>query len=415
MKIVFINKYESTGGAAIAALRLADGLEEYYKTKNHFVVGVKSSNTTNVYESVPKGLLQIIERGCSFLMSMAGLQYVFIPFSTKTIFRTIQQLKPDIISIHNIHGAYFQTNLLQKLSSIAPIVWTLHDMWAFTANAAYTYGNDAWKYMESFSGERALFPPIGLPTGKWLLRRKQKIYQKSRITFVTPSAWLYGCAAQSPALGGKKILHINNGIDTAQYSPLEKKELRQTFNIPTSDPVVLFSAEKILSAGRKGGSLFLHILEELNNTTKRKIHIVLVGKGRMSDFSRFQNFVVHPTGYIHDEQMMIRLINLADVLLFPSKADNLPNVLLEVIACGVPAVTFDIGGCKEIIRDGENGYVVKAFDTKTFAEKTLYLLEHPDVLQSFSKEGREIAEKEFSLRHMARQYYNLFQEIVPQP
>ena len=145
----------------------------------------------------------------------------------------------------------------------------------------------------------------------------------------------------------------------------------------------------------------------------KTIHIVLIGKGNVPGFSGFRNLHFHPTGYVHDEQEMIRLINLADLLLFPSQADNLPNVLIEAIACGVPAVTFDIGGCKEIVRDMDNGYVVQPFDAEAFAGKTLHLLEDRDRLLSFSKSGRAIAEKEFSLEHMAHHYYMLFQQILP--
>jgi glycosyltransferase involved in cell wall biosynthesis len=244
------------------------------------------------------------------------------------------------------------------------------------------------------------------------LKEKKEIYSHSNIRIVTPSAWLFNLAVQSPLFEGKKIYHINNGVDVDRYCPLGKEAIRNEFHIPADARVIFFSSEKISSGTFKGGKLLLDILASLNQKTKQKIHVVMIGKGSPDEIGRMENFVLHPMGYVFDENVIIKLINASDVLLYPSKADNLPNVLIESISCGVPAVTFDVGGCKEIIRNNENGFVLEPFETHVFAEKVLDLMNNDSMRKSFSLAARNIAVSEFSLSAMAGKYYEILKETV---
>ena len=214
MKILFINKHDISGGAAIWCFRFHKTLERLYNTQNYFLVGIKKSNYPYIFETRKRGFQNFVERGWNFLLQRIGLQYKFFPFSTKTILKKTKEIQPDIIFIRNIHGGYFKTSLLISLSKQAPIVWSLPDMWAFTANAAHTFGDISWKEMRSGKKEKKNFPKMWIDTGKWLLQQKKKIYSQSNLTIVTPSRWLYNLAIQSPVFEGKQILHIPNGIDT---------------------------------------------------------------------------------------------------------------------------------------------------------------------------------------------------------
>ena len=339
------------------------------------------------------------------------MHYTFFPFSSGNLLNIANNFKPDIISLHNIHGGYFDTNLLTKLSRVAPIVWTLHDMWAFTVSSAYTYGEDSWQKMKTVKNESFNPPFTGINWGGCNLKRKKSIYQKSNITAVTPSHWLADEALKSPVFENKKIKTIYNGIDLNVYKPVEKKTAREILNIPIDSKVIVFGAEK-LSDSRKGGKELMEILSTLNSLLKEKIYLLVFGKGDVEEIKKFSNFRVFEMGYIDSDEKKCTVLGAADVLLYPTKADNLPTVPIEALACGTPSVIFDIGGCRDIIKEGKNGFLIKAFDTKLFAEKTFYLLYNSELKKNMQVNSREYAVENFSDKMMAGNYYKLFEEIL---
>src|SRR5699024_1696610 len=154
------------------AWRLQEGLYEKYHTTNKLLCGIKFSDLDFVKETRKKGWENFLERGFNFGFNQLGLQYFWFPFSTGRILEFTQKFQPDIISLHNLHGGFFKTTLLKELSVVAPLVWTLHDMWAFTASGAYTGGDESWKEMKRGRQERKQFPAIGIDTGRFLIRRK---------------------------------------------------------------------------------------------------------------------------------------------------------------------------------------------------------------------------------------------------
>ncbi|MCL5030331.1 MAG: glycosyltransferase [Bacteroidetes bacterium] len=410
MKILFINKYDITGGAGVAAFRLHIALEKKFNTEDLFLVGIKKSNLKNVIPTRNSGFQNFVERGLNFLFNQIGLQYKFHPISTKNILRFAKEFSPNIISLHNAHGGYFQTSLLIKLSNIAPIVWTLHDMWAFTANAAHTFGDDSWKNLRSGNDERKLFPQIGLNTGNWLLKEKKRIYSDSNLTIVTPSKWLYNLAIQSPVFEGKEIIHIPNGINLDIFYPRDKLAIRKELNIPINSKVLIFGAEKVSNGNYKGGSGLINILKILDSKLDEKIQLIIFGKSELKQQLESKNFKINETGYIYDEELLAKYLSAADIFIYPTKADNLPNALIEATACGTPSITYDVGGCKEIIEDEVNGFLIPAFDEKLFVDKIFDNLKNDSINKDIIS-CRKIAEEKFNVFSTADNYYDLFENL----
>jgi glycosyltransferase involved in cell wall biosynthesis len=212
MRILFINTHDKRGGAAVVAQRLRMSLENQYSADCFHLVAYKLTSDEKTF-STRNWISSFVENVINRFCNKIGAQYQFFPFSAATILRKIKQLAPDVISLHNTHGGYFPTPLLQKISELAPIVWTLHDMWSFTGNAAHTFGDESWKQLRNSGSLISIYPSIGINTGKYLLRQKQRIYSNSNITIATPSKWLYTLANQSPVFKTKKVVHINNGVD----------------------------------------------------------------------------------------------------------------------------------------------------------------------------------------------------------
>lgn len=412
MKTLFINKYDTFGGAAKAAFRLNLGLRKYLNYDNHFLVGIKKSNFDYVYKTRQSGFENLVERGINLATNLIGFQYKWFPFSTSKIVSVVRKLKPDIISLHNIHGGYFKTSLIKELSKYAPVVWTLHDMWAFTANAAYTLGDDSWKSLQAGSNEKKYFPQIGINTGSWLLKSKKQIYENSNLTIVCPSRWLYGLAKQSPVFSNNPIHSIANGIDLELFKPHEKDKVRNELNIPIDAKVISFVAEKIYQSQFKGGKNLISILKGINENANEKIHVIMIGQGSHLELLNLTNLVIHSTGYVNSDELISKYLSSSDIFIFPTLADNLPNTLIEACACGVPCVTFDIGGCGEIVENDFNGLLIKPFDIEKFVEKTLYLLENSERQKVFSHNCLLKVTNEYSIQKMSERYHELFQKIL---
>jgi glycosyltransferase involved in cell wall biosynthesis len=409
MRVLFVNTYDMAGGAAIAAMRLHEGLQNYCNTENYFIVGDKKSELSNVFPS-RNYLQKKMERIVDIISSKIGLQYQYSVFSGANIIKIAKALKPDIINLHNTHGGYFATKDLASLSAIAPIVWTLHDMWSFTGNAAHTFGDDSWKFLKNSSHLKYIYPAIGINTGGFLLKQKKKIYQNSRITVVTPSKWLQNLASQSPVFDKIEVKHINNGIDLQLFKRQDKLQIRKDLGIHPNAKVLMFVAESISKKNPwKGGSQLINIIAGINDTVGEKIELLIIGKGGLPS-DKYQNFNIHNMGYVADAKKMAAYLNAADVFIYPTKADNLPNVLLEAIACGTPCICNDVGGCNEIVIDNLNGYIIKS-GLEEFIEKTVGLL-FSGHLENFSANCLAHS-KSFDLKSVSEQYYALFNEMVP--
>ena len=413
MKILVINTWDIAGGSGIAAYRLCNGIERFHiDAEFFFAVGYKQSNDPRVFCTRKNLKQQLFERLIDRYTNKLGLQYIWFPFSSRAILKLARDLCPDVFYLRNIHGGYFNTALISKLSKMAPIVWTLSDMWSFTGHCAHSFGEMSWREMKSGCPDKRVYPAIGIDTGKWLLRRKKAIYKKSRLKIVTPSKWLYKLARQSPVFKDKEIFQIYNGFDLDVYRPKGQSTCRMALNLPVNAKVLMFSASFFQNNPYKGGADLVEIMKFINEKAREKVHLLIVGRGSLDKLNTIDNLIIHNIGYVQNDVFMSALFSAADAYLYPTRADNLPNVLLEAISCGTPCVTFDIGGCGEIIEDGFNGYVVEPFDTRCFAEKVGEILESQDKREQFSKNARQSAVNSFSLEKMSKNYYDLFRSVI---
>jgi glycosyltransferase involved in cell wall biosynthesis len=409
VKVLFINKYENSGGAAIAAQRIAEGLAVYHQTENHFVVGDRHTSAPNVTVTRPGTFRHVTERGWNVVSNKLGLQYLYFPFSTSAIMRAAQSFRPDVISLHNIHGGYFDASLLPKLSALAPVAWTLHDMWALTGNAAHTFGDTSWKDGRAGKSEHRHAPAIGLPTGNYLMRRKQRLYEASNLHIISPSRWLYDMTVESPLTRQKPLYHIPNPIDTEYFRPQNKAAARVSLGLPATAPVITFVSERLFASEFKGGAELMKILRLLDEQLDHTVYLLMIGRDRLP--GEFRHLQCVYTGYVKDTLRMMECYSASDIFFYPTKADNLPNVLIEAGSCETACITFDVGGCREIVLDGTTGYVIPPGNHELFATRTLELLQQPSTCQQFGQTARTYITQHFGMKVVADQYYRLFQLI----
>lgn len=390
MRILFLNTSSSVGGAAIAAGRLKSALEKQ---------GIQTSLLTRTEKA---GFY--IERAAIWAangFSKENLFAVDIANYGENITKLPEFKEADIIHLHWINQGFLSTRGLKKIfDSGKPIVWTMHDMWPCTGICHHSRECDYYfigchdcQYLK-FPGKRDLSSVI--------YRRKETAYKNANLTFVTCSKWLKERASHSGLLAGHNLLDIPNPIDTGFFKPLGQKNRKDGFRI-------LFGAAKITDK-RKGIDYFI----EACNILKAKapdLRLKVVCYGQNSEvLSSLLPYPVESKGYVSGDAAIRDLYNSVDLFVTPSLEDNLPNTIMEAMACGVPCVGFNVGGIPEMIEHGKTGYVAEYKSSEDFADGIVWTLDKTRYEQ-LSKASRQKVIANYSEDKVAEQYIRLYQSL----
>jgi glycosyltransferase involved in cell wall biosynthesis len=236
-----------------------------------------------------------------------------------------------------------------------------------------------------------------------------KACQGARLTIVAPSRWLAGLAKESPIHGHLDVNCIPNGIETDIFRPLDRAALRQRMNIPQEVQVLL-----VLGEARKGTGRLARIFSGLAKDVCKNLYLIMVGDEIPAELVHLLGVErTLSTGYVASPERMAELYGVSDLFLLPTEADNLPNTLLESISCGTPAVTFNVGGCPDVIRHLKTGYVAKVGDDADFAAGIGTLLQDKALLDAIRVNCRRLAEDEYSVEVATGRYYSLYKSLVP--
>lgn len=224
------------------------------------------------------------------------------------------------------------------------------------------------------------------------------------MTIVCPSNWLADCARDSHVLRDKDITVIPNGIDTTQFKPIDKLVARDVFNLPADKKLVLFGAFGGTDDPRKGFSYLRDALRLLPDESD--IELVVFGADQPQHLD--VALAVHQIGRLQDTVSLALLYPACDVFVLPSMQDNLPNTLLESLACGTPCVAFETGGISDLIQHQRNGYLAKLRDTNDLVHGIQWTLR-----QSFAPAViHHNVVNSYGLAQIAEQYSQLYQSVA---
>ena len=326
--------------------------------------------------------------------------------ATKKLIEHIQKVDPDIIHLHNIHGYYLNYPLLfEYLSSCSkPIVWTLHDCWAFTGHCAHYMFADCKKWQSECNKCPLL---SNYPTSVLFDRSKKNYLQKKRsflsvdnLTLVPVSKWLEGELHQS--FFKTKYIHlIQNGIDIQRFAPNKQAEsVISKYNIPQNKKLILGVASNWY---RKGLDDFIALSDLLPND----YHIVLVGVCK-TDKQRMPSTItaIERTEYTEE---LVALYSACHVLLNPTWEDNFPTINLEAMACGTPVITYNTGGSSEVVTK-ETGFVIERGDIKSALSAIKDICNHQK--EFYKAPCRNNIVSRFSDKTMLKHYMELYQSIL---
>jgi glycosyltransferase involved in cell wall biosynthesis len=229
---------------------------------------------------------------------------------------------------------------------------------------------------------------------------------------VSPSRWLAESARKSSLFGERRIEVIPNGLDTEVFRPIRKETAREILNLPQDKTLVLFSAMGGAANPIKGFDLLAMALGALAGSGRaRNLELMVVGASSVPGAAGI-GVPVHCLGQLYDD-ISITLANAAaDALVAPSRQENLANTVMEALACGTPAVAFDVGGMPDLIEPGVNGVLVPPFDTRALAEAIAWVLDDPERRRRLGLAARAKVEREYSLGVLAQRYMTLYGKVV---
>ena len=265
MRILHINTSHGKGGAALLMDLLAKNVEKTAAVKNLFIFGYSTNFTSeNIKYIKEKDHYSFGQRKLRRILMKQDFMDIYLPSESYFLMKYVKEIAPDLIHLHNIHGGYFQTNLLPKLSKIAPIVWTFHDMFPITGHCAYSFECEKWKTGCGNCERLDIYPSIQKDRTKFLWNYKNKIFNAADFTIVTPSLWLKKCVEES-FLKNKDIRLIYNGINLETFRKTDKAEARNELGLPQNKKIILFSADGGVKNPFKGGEFDFEAFEKLKN------------------------------------------------------------------------------------------------------------------------------------------------------
>ncbi len=409
MKVLIVNSSDSHGGAARAAYRLHQALLDQ-DIEVQMLVLDRSSDEQSVLALETK-----VQKYCPTIRTIRDIIPVkFYPkrgsglfsssiVSSSALTRKINEIDPDIVHLHWICSGMIKIEELAKIK--APIVWSLHDMWAFTGGCHYDEECGAYK-------ERCgRCPVLGSEkendlSRKVFLRKQRNFANIENMTIVGLSHWIQERAKESTLLKGQSVISLPNPIECDRFAPFDKVEARALWGLPQDKRLVLFGAMGTGSDPRKG---FEALREALHRLDTKEIEFVVFGS---SEPEKSQDFgaKTHYFGSLSDDVSLVTLYSAVDVTIVPSLQENLSNVIMESLACATPVVGFAIGGNSDMVEHKENGYLVKPFDTADLANGIEWVLEN-EAYDGLCQKAREKVLKEFDAPIVAQRYLELYKEV----
>lgn len=453
MNVVHLSTYHRFGGAAVAASRLhrallgagrSEGSRSGVPVGSTMLVG--TSNRQEKHQPEP-GVTYLannfLAEHTAFGRFVAERLY-FLPFerdrsvrfqfspavfgANLTFHPTIQQA--DVLHLHWINFGFLSIDTLRHLFALGkPIVWTLHDQWAFTGGCHYSRGCDLFlshchtcPYLKN-PGERDLSYRI--------FEQKVRLFENANVLFTPPSRWLADEAMRSTLLRRFPFVVIPYAIDQKLFCPIDRAEANAFLDLPNAArpnrtggdaairpaarpnrdrPRLLFGSANVTDA-RKGFHYFAEALMLLYQQQPDLTPEILVfGKGRSSLFDELP-YPIRSLGILMTDDEIVAAYNAADAMVVPSLEDNLPNTVIESLACGTPVVAFRTGGIPEMIDHRQNGYLAAVGSAQELADGLAFVLTHPNP-ERLRKNARQFAQTYFSEEVVARQHIELYHSLM---
>ena len=416
MRVLIINTSERMGGAAIAAGRLMDALRNNgiqakmlvrdKQTDRVTVIGLKKS-LWKIWQFIWERI--VIWKANHF--KKHNLFEVDIANTGTNVISLPELSQADVIHLHWINqGMLSLKDIRRIIESGKPIVWTMHDMWPFTGICHYA--GDCDKYTTHCENCPILYKGNKKDLSFHTFQQKKRMLEGSHIHFVSCSQWLGNMAKRSKLIGNHSIVSIPNAINTNLFKPRDKQAARHKLGLPMDKQLLLFGSMKTTDK-RKGIDYLVNACELLAKSHPdfcKQLGVVILGKESNLYESLFP-FPIYSMNYVNSEKELADIYNAVDLYVTPSLQDNLPNTIMEAMACGIPCVGFNVGGIPEMIDHLHNGYVADYKSAEDFANGIHWALSEGEY-ESLSQEAHRKVLTSYSESAVAKRYIEIYNKIM---
>ena len=403
MKILHLCTFRQ-GGAGIAARRiqeavLAAGAESRIVFRDD-VPGIIPPYRRRLLCPLFRGLRKAMDLCCDFWPHPGcyGHSESLFPFAD---LRQINASDADAVHLHWINGDFLSIGMLGAIRK--PVIWTLHDNWAYCGNEFYT---ENFRFRDGYTHATRPAGETGPDFARYIWNCKQRAWKNFHPVFVSPSQWNADRLTASRLFRGQPCRVIRNPLNLQIFSPQDKTSARQRFGLNPEKLTLLFGAEKTNNP-LKGLDLLLSALQRLNSYLPAdRLQLLCFGFGSPENSARIPYPVLY-AGHLNGDEEMASLYNAADVLVCPSRMDNFPSVCIEAMACGVPAAAFRTAGLPEIISDPDS--LAEPFQPESLAKAIAHTFEKRHEL---GKSARIYVEQNCNPEKIGAEYLRLYEQLL---
>ena len=400
MKVLSVNTNDSHGGAARAAMRIMQGVQQH-GVETQMLVKEKYTRDSAVMllqQFLPKNKLYRIVDWVAQKVKNKYHHLLWRPYrkTKENVFMSdsrgtqlggaLQKLDYDILHLHWINQRFIK---LQDLPKDKPIVWTLHDSWPFCGVCHYFI--DCERYQTHCGNCPMLHSGKEKDLAYRIFEEKLRAYSDVNLHIVTPSRWLGECAKQSALFGNFPVTVIPNCLETDVYRPLSEQEIDERLSVAiehnlalhivkraagekAARPLILYGAMNAATDRIKGFASLLSALQTLDRQGF-DANLIVFGASESDLPMQFEHISVHFIGYVSNTDLLVTLYNLADVMVVPSLTENLSCAIMESLSCATPVCCFDIGGNSDMVEHQVNGYLAKEKDNEDLAKGICWCVE----------------------------------------
>ena len=267
----------------------------------------------------------------------------------------------DVVNLHWVTDGFLSIKEISRITK--PLVWTLYDMWPFCGTEHYGVDTPDARWRTGYSAANRPSDEKGLDIDRYAWEAKMRDWKPAAA--VPASTWLTKAASESTLMGAWPITRIPHIVDTDEFRPASKSEARRALRLPLDVPLVLFLASAGITDRRKGFDLLERALPAVADY-HQDLELIVAGPSTPG-YASPTGVPIRWQGSVINNAQLVRLYAAADVLLVPSRVDNMPLTAMEAQSCGCPVVAFDIGGLPDIVLGDITGLLVPAFDIEVLA------------------------------------------------
>ncbi len=408
-RVTILSHSDNGGGASRAAYRLyqalrAAGIDPRMtvrsKQTGDWTVTATSKNyakAVNFARSRFGGYLMLLQKTPNANMHSTNV----LP---SNVSKALNASDAGVVNLHWLGGEAMSGEDIGRIRK--PVVWTLHDMWAFCGAEHVTDDGLDARWRTGYHRGNRPHPSSGPDIDRFTWNRKRRAW-KHPVHIVTPSRWLADCVRHSALMKGWPVTVIPNVLDTTVFKPLDRQYCRHVLNLPADKRIVLFGAFGGGGSLNKGYDL---LLGAMNSPAVSRLDILCVVFGQSEpQAAPGIPFPIKWMGHVGDDPTLALLYGAADVMVIPSRLENLPQSGTEAHACGCPVVAFDCAGLPEVVDHRVTGYLAEAYQTEDLARGIAWVLGDKHTNARLGQAARAKAEKLWSADSVVPAYLEVYE------